>query len=300
MSRSYTRPLAGLILGLVLMSADGPRAQSVERQLLVSVLDANDEPVMGLQPEDFVVREDQAVREVLRVSQGQTGRQIALLVDTSAFAEDAVRDFRLGLRAFVDTLHEGNEISLIIHGGPPRILVESTRSRARLDVRLGQIFSYGGSVAYLLDAIRETARGFARRGADRPVMVVLTTEGLDYSSADSSGVVLQSLAEAGVSLYAVVLVENALSLADGDPLARWRIERDLALSRGPAVSGGRRRDLLMSMGAERAMREIATEILNQYLVVYARPNMLIPPETTDVGVTRAGMQARGTPINVTR
>ena len=300
MSRSYTRPLAGLILGLVLMSADGPRAQSVERQLLVSVLDANDEPVMGLQPEDFVVREDQAVREVLRVSQGQTGRQFALLVDTSAFAEDAVRDFRLGLRAFVDTLHEGNEISLIIHGGPPRILVESTRSRARLDVRLGQIFSYGGSVAYLLDAIRETARGFARRGADRPVMVVLTTEGLDYSSADSSGVVLQSLAEAGVSLYAVVLVENALSRADGDPLARWRIERDLALSRGPAVSGGRRRDLLMSMGAERAMREIATEILNQYLVVYARPNMLIPPETTDVGMTRAGMQARGTPINVTR
>ena len=299
MSRSYTRPLAGLILGLVLVSADGPRAQSVERQLLVSVLDADDEPVMGLQPEDFVVREDQAVREVLRVSQGQTGRQIALLVDTSAYAEDAVRDFRLGLRAFVDTLHEGNEISLISHGGPPRILVESTRSRARLDVGFGQIFSYGGSAAYLLDAIRETARGFARRGADRPVIVVLTTEGLDYSSADSS-VVLQSLAEAGVSLYAVVLVENALSRADGDPLARWRIERDLALSRGPAVSGGRRRDLLMSMGAERAMREIAAEIMNQYLVVYARPNMLIPPEKTDVGVTRAGMKARGTPINVTR
>lgn len=291
------RLLAALIAALVAF-ADAPSAQSVERQMIVSVLDKDNQPVMGLQPEDFEVREDQTVREVLRVSQNPTGRQIALLVDTSAFAESAVRDFRLGLNALIETLRQGNEISLISYGGPPRILVELTGLRSRLEAGVGQIFAFGNSAAYLLDAMRETAQGFVQRKAAGPVMVVLTTEGLDHSNADSS-VVFRSLKAAGVALYAVVLRENALRRVGGSPLDRWRIERDLALSRGPALSGGRRRDLLTSMGAESAMREIATEIRNQYLVVYSRPNMLIPPERIEVNVPRDGMRARGTPVHVT-
>ena len=298
MYHTSARLRAALIAALVVAFADAPSAQSVERQMIVSVLDKDNQPVMGLQPEDFQVREDQATREVLRVSQNPTGRQIALLVDTSAFAESAVRDFRLGLNALIETLHQGNEISLISYGGPPRILVELTGSRSRLEAGVGQIFAFGSSAAYLLDAMRETAQGFVQREAARPVMVVLTTEGLDHSNADSS-VVFRSLKEAGVALYAVVLRENALRRVGGSPLDRWRIERDLAISRGPELSGGRRRDLLTSMGAESAMSEIATEIRNQYLVVYSRPNMLIPPERIEVNVPRDGMRARGTPVHVT-
>ena len=290
--------LVALVVAIVVAFPSALSAQSVELQMIVSVLDKNNQPVMGLQPDDFLVREDQAVREVLRVSQNPTGRQIALLVDTSAYVEDAVRDFRLGLNALIETLYQGNEISLISYGGPPRILVEATGSRSRLEAGVGQIFSFASSAAYLLDAMRETAQGFARRKAARPMMVVLTTEGLDHSNADSS-LVLRSLKEAGVALYTVVLRENALSRVGGSPLARWRIERDLALSRGPALNGGRRRDLLTSMGTESAMREIATEIRNQYLVVYSRPNMLIPPEQIEVDVTRDGMRARGTPVHMT-
>ena len=133
--------------------------------MIVSVLDENNQPVMGLQPDNFLVREDQAVREVLRVSQNPTGRQIALLVDTSAYAEGAVRDFRLGLNTLIGTLYQGNEISLISYGGPPRILVEATGSRSRLEAGVGQIFAFASSAAYLLDAMRETAHGFARRDA---------------------------------------------------------------------------------------------------------------------------------------
>ena len=128
---------------------------------------------------------------------------------------------------------------------------------------------------------------------------MLTTEGLDHSNADSS-VVFRSLEEAGAALYTVVLLENTFSRVGGSPLARWRIERDLALNRGPALNGGRRLDLLTSMGAESTMREIAAEIQTQYLVVYSRPNMLIPPERIEVNVTRDGMRAFGTPVLVTQ
>jgi hypothetical protein len=276
-----------------------PLAQSIERQLIVSVLDEHNEPVMGLQPENFIVREDQVLREVLRINQKQTNSQIALLVDTSAYAENAVLDFRLGLKTFIDMLHKRHSISLILHGGPPRILIESTRSLLRLNAGIDQIFSNRNSAAYLLDAIRDTSSDFIKKNAIRPVIVALTTEGLDHSSTNPN-VVLKNLTEAGASLYTLVVRENSLNRLTGDPLARWRIDRDLILSRGPIISGGRRRNLLTSTAIERAMQEIAEEILNQYLVVYSRPNMLIPPEKIEVSVTNIGMHARGTPINIVR
>ena len=299
MPSKHTSYLVAIIFGIAGVSPVTTLAQSIERQVVVSVLDRDNVPAIGLQPHDFVVREDEMLREVLRVSQNPTGRQIALLVDTSAYASNAIRDFRLGLNVFIDTLLDGNEISLISYGGPPRILVESTGSRSQLEAGIGQIFSFPSSAAYLLDAIRETAEGFSRRETSQPVMVVLTTEGLDHSSADSS-VVLRSLTGTGISLYTVVVRENALTSRGSDPHARWRMERDLALNRGPAVTGGRRRDLLSTMGTEQAMREIANEIQNHYLVVYARPDRLIPPETIEVDVKIDGMNARGTPVNVIR
>ena len=299
MQRYQLALVTGFAVAVTLVITADLRAQSVERQLMVSVLDDDGEPVAGLQSTDFEVREDGVPREVLRVSQDTGPREIAVLVDTSRSASNVTRDFRRGLSAFVEDMHDGNQISIISYGGPPRILVESTSALARLQAGVDQIFAYSSSAAYLLDAMSETAEGFLQREAARPVMVVLTTEGIDLSHIDARSV-LRDLDKASISLYPVVLTESAFSRGTedlGDPLARWRTERDFALNRGAPASGGRRRDLLTSMGVERAMRETAAELRSQYLVVYARPNTLIPPREIDVSVTREGMAARGTPVN---
>jgi len=41
------------------------------------------------------------------------------------------------------------------------------------------------------------------------------------------------------------------------------------------------------------MRELATELRGQYLVVYARPGALIPPEEIEVHARRVDFTARG-------
>ena len=275
-------------------------AQSTERQMIVSVLDTDGAPVEGLGPADFTVREDGAGREVLRVGPAPDGRQIALLVDTSEGAVNAVVDLRKGLTAFIEAMHEGNDISLISYGGPPRILVESTNNLSRLRDGADGLFAFPGHAAYLLDAISETARGFDRREAARPVMVVLTTEGLDYSRAGSRRV-LDQLDESGAAVHTVVLLgrPSGFSADPTTPQAELRhrqFERDLVLARGPGQSGGSRRDLLVSLAIERAMIAVATELRNQYLVTYSRPDALIPPEDIEVSVTREGLTARGTPL----
>jgi hypothetical protein len=40
------------------------------------------------------------------------------------------------------------------------------------------------------------------------------------------------------------------------------------------------------------MKQLANELLKQYVVTYARPETLIPPEKVVVSVTRPGLTAR--------
>ena len=301
--RTFFVTVLGVMLTALLATSGSPTvsAQSDERQLIVSVLDRDGAPVAGLGPNDFVVREDGAAREVLRVEAAPDGHQIVLLVDTSQAAGEAVADFRRGLTAFVEAMHEGNEISIISFGGAPRILAETTTSLTQLRDGIGKVFSFSGRAAYLIDAVSETVEGFERREATRPTVVILTTEGLDYSNRDARAV-LNRLEESGVGMHVLVLLERERGPGDpsidGHEVFQRRIERDLLLDLGPKAGGGRRRDLLAGLVTEQKMRELAAELRGQYLVVYARPGALIPPEEIEVRARRVDLTARGRPIRM--
>ena len=307
-------------LGALLLAAVPATGQSVERSLAVAVLDGDGAPVPGLNPADFVVREDGDRREVLRVRQDTAPLQIALLVDTSEAAARAVGDFRKGVRAFIDAMDDGDRIAIIGFGGRPRILAASTQERAPLLDAADGLFSSVGTAAYLLDALSETAEGFVKREANRPVMVVLATEGVDHSYADVTSV-LRTVEEAAITVHTVVLTGSSSANANrfgnrfgrgagrfnplngagspggvGSPLAQWRIDRDQVLQRAPVLTGGRRRDLLVHTGVERTLRAVAAELRSRYLVVYAAPRTLVPPDGVDVRVNRDDVSVRGIPV----
>ena len=286
-------------LGALLLAAVPAAGQSVERSLAVAVLDDDGAPVPGLNPSDFVVREDGVRREVLRVSPDTAPLQIALLVDTSEAAARAVGDFRKGLRAFIDAMNDGDRIAIIGFGGRPQILAASTPERAPLLDAADGLFSSAGTAAYLLDALSETAEGFIKREASRPVMVVLATEGLDHSHANVTSV-LRTLEDAAITVHTVVLTGssygNRFGRGGGDPLAQWRIDRDQVLQRGPRLTGGRRRNLVAHTGVERTLRAVAAELRSRYLVVYAAPRTLVPPDGVDVRVNRDDVSVRGIPV----
>src|SRR5262245_43995217 len=98
---------AGLCLATAALSA-GQRSAGRERSLYVSVVDQNGAPVPDLGPSDFLGKEDNMTREVLRVQPATEPMQIALLVDTSIAAQSDVPHIRQALPPFVTELTTPN------------------------------------------------------------------------------------------------------------------------------------------------------------------------------------------------
>ena len=157
-----------LLILAVLLPASPVLAQATERTVYASVVDKNDAPVNGLAASEFIVREDDTAREVLRVSAATAPMQIAVLVDTSQAMEEHMLDVRNALRAFFKQMGGKHEIALIGLGERPTVLSDYTRDAARLEKAVGSVFSRSGSGTYILDGIVETANGFQKRKADAP------------------------------------------------------------------------------------------------------------------------------------
>lgn len=289
--RASRRGLAGaVLLGTLALGPPG-FGQAEQRSLYVSVVDADGRPVSGLGPSDFIVREDGVAREVLRVGAATEPMDIAVLVDTSQAAEPFIRDLRQAVEALVAGVGERHNVALIGFGERPTILADSTRDRKALQAGIGRIFAAPESGAYLLDALVETARGFRRREAQRPVIVVLTTEGIEFSTRDYREV-LDALQAGGAALHALVLKTSN----EGGLLRDETRNRNLVLDLGPRETGGRFDLLLAGSSFPAAAKALTAELRNQYLVVYARPPRLIPPTRIEVAVTRPGLTARATPV----
>jgi len=286
---------ASVLVGLLLAWPGRLAAQTIPRALYVSVLNEAGAPVPDLGPADFIVREDNMAREVLKVAPATEPMQIAVLVDNSQAARDAIAHIRTALPAFVAALTgsaEGdlkNTVAIIALGERPTILADYTSNQAALQKGIDRIWSLRGSGANLLDGIIETCQGFKKRDARRPVIIAITSEGPEMSNRQHDQV-LDPLRATGTAFYALNIGTPSGSLND-----ELR-EKNLVLDQGPRDTGGRREDLLTPMALGSKLTQLAVELTHQYRVTYARPTTLIPPQKVTVAAAKPGMTARGTLI----
>jgi hypothetical protein len=284
-----------LLAALALVRPGRLAAQAIQRSMYVSVLNEAGAPVPDLGPSDFIVREDNATREVLRVAPAEEPMQIALLVDTSQAARDNIPYIRQALPPFVAMLTgaaEGdvkNEIAIVAIGERPTIFTNGTTNRVNLQKGIDRLWSLQGTGAYLLDGIIEVCQGFKKRDARRPVIIAITTEGPELSNRQHDQV-LDPLRASGAAFYALAIGHPSGSLSDE---AR---NRNIVLDEGPRATGGRRDEMLTGMALSSKLKQLADELMHQYRVTYARPQSLIPPEHVTVAARKPGLTARGTLI----
>jgi hypothetical protein len=277
-----------LLHTLALSARESPQGR--EREMYVSVLDGEGTPVPGLSPDAFIVREDGVRREVLRALPAIEPIDLAILLDDSQAATDSARDIRDAVQSFIRKMHGDNRIALVTFGERPTIRVDYTGSLEPLIASAGRYFPVAGSGAYLLEALMEVTRGVERRDLRRPVMVVVATEGQEFSNRHYDAV-LDPLKESGATLHVLSLAGRAIP----EPTDESRY-RDIVIDQGTRLTGGRREVLLSSMALGPALDRLAEELLNQYRITYVRPDVTVPPERVEVEMVRPGLTARGTPV----
>ncbi|HWF84278.1 MAG TPA: VWA domain-containing protein [Vicinamibacterales bacterium] len=286
-------PGAVVLAALVIAASAALVAQATQRSMYVSVLDAAGAPVPNVVPSDLIVRDDNVAREVLHVAPADEPMQIEVLVDNSQAAREYIPDIRVALPEFVDALlapndaGRKNEVALVALGERPTTLTEPTFDAAQLRKGIDRLFSQPGSGTYLLDGIIEVCQGFKKRGALRPVIVAITTEGPEFSSRHFD-LVLDPLQDTGAAFHAIVV--GPMSSATSDEARN----RAIVLDRGTSTTGGRLDHILTSMALRGKLKQVADDLTHQYLVTFARPQSLIPPQHTTVTAAKAGMTARGT------
>jgi VWFA-related protein len=292
---ALVRPILALILAslvcvaMQVASSASQRPVSRERSLFVSAVDNNGEPVQGLGPEAFVVREDGVRREVLRVSRATEPIDVAVLIDNSQSASEEITFFREALSKFVAKMAPGNHVALIGLAERPTILVDYTDDTKRLSDAVGRLFPMSGSGMTLLDAMFETSKGLGKRETPRAVMVPVLTDGVEFSNHYHRDVV-DALRKAQTALHMVTIGQFPHS---EEP--EGTRERSLLLDLAPRESGGQRISLLSPHGLDPALQRLSRELLSQYKVTYGRPESLIPPEKAEVSSGKAGVTMRGAP-----
>lgn len=282
------RPRVWAAVAASLLLAVPAAAQTVERDMFVTVLDRAEKPVPALGVPDFIVREDGRVREVLRARRATDVIDIALLVDTSQALGSQVNDVRQALEAFVARMRPQAQISLVGLGDRPTIYGDYTNSEELLAKGIGRIFPIQGAGAYTLDAVGEVLKGLEKRKPERSAVVVLWVGGLEFSTSGYE-TLIADLRARGTSLHVVVVG----SQTPADIRTTEGRNRELLFDRGTTETGGRRENVLTSMAAKDAMERLADELLGQYRITFARPDTLIPPEKTEVAVRPPGLRARG-------
>lgn len=314
--------------GRVLPGEQASSSQSAQIQRFVSVLE-DDRPVLGLTVEDFVVEEDGQRREVLRVEPAAVPLEVAVLVDDGMVASSNLGHVREALTNFVQAL-VGHDVALYSFGNQRRTVVPFTKNTALLTEATTQFAGFSESSAYLIDAIQQTALDLARRGAQRPALVLLTGEERgtgdtairgsshrgsrltpDAARDRDAEAVIAGLVGLGVVVNAVVTrsltafagftddrSSRLSTVTSGAGAFRWmqeNRERERLIDQAPSRSGGRLYNVSSTSGIDERLVRIADELLNQYLVTYSRPPRSDVPKDIVVDAVDRDLTVRSAP-----
>jgi VWFA-related protein len=276
-------------------------AQVTERVIYTSVVSDKGDPVAGLAVKDFIVREDGVAREVLRVAKDEDRLQLAVLVDNSVEMRNKVNELRRALSAFINTLRPGVEVSLFTTAERPTIVVPYTSDRAALQKAVDKIVALQAG-NYVLDAIAEVSQGLAKRPNARSVIAVVTARGPEYSYRDYSEVLRIVKMSGTPALHAMMLGGDdaqrsidglSVDLRSGQRPEGNGVDRDIVLGRLTKDTGGRYEEVLTPSALTGKLQQLSAELSNQYRVVFASPERLVPSSKTEIRARDPKMTARG-------
>ena len=167
-----------MVATLVACAAATAQSQTQRVRLYLEAFDQHG-PV-ELSPEDIVVHDGGARREISRFARANDPMRILLLVDNGRSAQPFIQEIRSGIVAFADAIPAEHELSLVTIGNTHVLRQEPSADRTKLK-QIARTLTTGGTTV-LISAVYEMYDRFLRNAAGRwPVLVMITSDGTEGS-----------------------------------------------------------------------------------------------------------------------
>jgi Ca-activated chloride channel homolog len=227
----------------------------------VTVTDANNRFVLGLEKSDFQVFEDGVEQKITHFSGEDAPISIGLLIDTSGSMTMKLDTSRRAAEELLKTLNPQDEAFLIEFSDRAQLVQAFTNKPEDMQSGLGRLQT--GGLTALLDAVNLGIAEMKNAKNPRKALVVIS-DGGDNNSRYSQQEIRNIVREADVQLYAMGVFE-AFFLS----LSKEEVSGPKLLSQIAEQTGGRAFGASEASQLEAIAEKIAIELHNEYSLAYS-------------------------------
>jgi len=227
----------------------------------VTVTDANNRFVLGLEKSDFQVFEDGVEQKITHFSGEDAPISIGLLIDTSGSMTMKLDTSRRAAEELLKTLNPQDEAFLIEFSDRAQLVQAFTNKPEDMQSGLGRLQT--GGLTALLDAVNLGIAEMKNAKNPRKALVVIS-DGGDNNSRYSQQEIRNIVRDADVQLYAMGVFE-AFFLS----LTKEEVSGPKLLSQIAEQTGGRAFGASEASQLEAIAEKIAIELHNEYSLAYS-------------------------------
>lgn len=276
-----TAALLSLVLGSGIVTITAAAVQTADdKTIFVGVVDEAGQPVKDIRMDEILIREDGQDREVVSVKPSTETLTVALLVDTTAGAEEYIRDIRDGFTAFVrqiSSMAPGARLMLMEFGQAAVTIEPFTSDYEKLTGSINRVFPKRRAASVLLEALIASNNALANQPSRRRAVVAFNMEPSDEQSREEPRKINEALRRSGAQLWSVSLQKGGNKNSN----------RDVVLEQLTKNSGGRREFIVAQSAIQTYLTQYANALASQYEVTYKRPAGS-RPSVVQTGTTRQG------------
>jgi Ca-activated chloride channel family protein len=231
----------------------------------VTVTDASNRYVLGLEKENFRIFEDDAEQKISHFSAEDAPLSVGVLVDTSGSMGGKLATSRRAVAQFLKTMTGQDEAFLVEFNDQASLLQPFTRDTGEIEKKLSSTASRG--LTAMFDAIHMALQEMKKAKNPRKAILIVS-DGGDNNSQFTSAQIQDLVREADVQIYAMGVFEPTptfgLTVAEK---SGPRLLSDLSeQTGGRALAASNQAELPTIAG------RIGIELRNQYVLAYSPSN----------------------------
>jgi Ca-activated chloride channel homolog len=231
----------------------------------VSVTDAQNRFVLGLQKEDFQLFEDGVKQDIANFSSEDAPLSVGLVFDESGSMNYKLQTSRDATLQFLKFMNRDDEAFLVEFSDTAKISVGFTDRTAEIQSALNS--AQPGGLTAMLDGINVALHAMKKAKNPRKAIVIVS-DGGDNHSHYTSAEIESLVREADVQIYAMGVFDPVFSLL----LTPEEISGPRLLSEIATQTGGRAFAAAVPSDLPAVTARIAVELRNQYVLAYYSKN----------------------------